>query len=496
MHSELLRRARAYETAHRPGAERLLPLFHATGGVGWINDPNGFSLYKGRVHLFFQYYPYTLHWGPMHWGHACTDDFVRWEYLPAALAPDAPFDRDGCFSGSAAELPDGRQLLLYTGVRKEPRPDGGEDEYQTQCVAVGDGIDYEKLPDNPVIDRKLLPPGGSARDFRDPKIWSDGDGFAAVAADLDADGLGQILRYRSEDGFRWRFDGVLSKNDGSLGGMWECPDFFTQDGRAVLIHSAHDMETALPEFHPGDGTVCHIGHLDAAGQLIDEHVQTMDYGLDFYAPQTLETTDGRRILIAWMQCWASAGFPPKGLPFFGQMTFPRELFLKDGRLCQQPVRELERYRRDPVRHVSVPVDTGKPLRLPGVEGRCLDLTLRVRPREKGLDAFRIRLAEDARYYTELCLLPREEKLRIDRLHSGLCADVNHLREMPVSFTSDGLTLRLLLDRWSLELFAGEGEQTAAQTIYTPLSAEGILFIAEGESLLDADCYTIKESDAP
>ena len=85
---------------------------------------------------------------------------------------------------------------------------------------------YEKLqnnikaPDNPVIDASLLPAGGSARDFRDPKLWREGESFFAVAADLDADGLGQILRYRSADGFAWRYDGILAKNDGSLGTMW------------------------------------------------------------------------------------------------------------------------------------------------------------------------------------------------------------------------------------------------------------------------------------
>lgn len=494
MNNELLQKVRAYESLRRPEAAASLPCFHATGGVGWINDPNGFSLYQGYAHLFFQYYPYDVHWGPMHWGHARTLDFVRWEYLPAALAPDEEYDRDGCFSGSAAELPDGRQLLFYTGVQKTQLPDGGTEEFQTQCVAVGDGVNYEKYRGNPVIDRTNMPPDVSRRDFRDPKIWREGEGFAAVVAALDSQERGQIQRYRSEDGFCWRFDGVVSRNDGSLGDMWECPDFFHLDGKDVLIHSAHDMQTALPEFHPGDGTVCHIGTLDAEGRLIDEQIQTLDYGLDFYAPQTLETSDGRRVLIAWMQCWASATFPPKGLPFFGQMTLPRELFLKDGRLCQRPVRELARFRSDPLCFEAVRVGD-QALRLPGVEGRCLDLTLRIRPVGEGFRAFYLRVAEGEGFYTELCLLPGERKLCIDRLHSGWPVDVNHLREMPVELPADGFVLRLLLDRWSLELFAGEGERTAAQTLYTPLSAAGISFRTDGEALLDVEKYEIT-ADSP
>ena len=46
MASELLRQARSYEEKNRPLVKQQLPLFHLTGGVGWINDPNGFSPYR------------------------------------------------------------------------------------------------------------------------------------------------------------------------------------------------------------------------------------------------------------------------------------------------------------------------------------------------------------------------------------------------------------------------------------------------------------------
>ena len=145
MTSDKLQQARSFETQYAafiPDAER--PAFHVTGAIGWINDPNGFSCYKGEYHLFFQYHPYSTEWGPMHWGHVKTRDFIRWERLPAAIAPDTDADRDGCFSGSAVELPDGRQMLMYTGVYRVRRPDGRMEEFQQQCVAFGDGVDYEK----------------------------------------------------------------------------------------------------------------------------------------------------------------------------------------------------------------------------------------------------------------------------------------------------------------------------------------------------------------
>ena len=171
MTSKMLQKARDFEKKYLPYTQSEQPRFHVTGGIGWINDPNGFAPYKGEYHLFFQYHPYDTKWGPMHWGHVKTRDFIHWERLPAALAPDTEYDRNGCFSGGAVELPDGRHLLMYTGVRCARRRNGKIDEYQTQCLAIGDGVDYEKLPCNPVIDASQLPEGGSVHDFRDPKIW-------------------------------------------------------------------------------------------------------------------------------------------------------------------------------------------------------------------------------------------------------------------------------------------------------------------------------------
>ena len=101
--------ARAYEQAAGGKIPReSRPAFHLTPLTGWMNDPNGFCYYHGQYHLFYQYNPYDTEWDAMHWGHAVSHDLLHWIYLPAALAPDASYDSYGCFSGSAAELPDGR----------------------------------------------------------------------------------------------------------------------------------------------------------------------------------------------------------------------------------------------------------------------------------------------------------------------------------------------------------------------------------------------------
>ncbi|MDE7248406.1 MAG: glycoside hydrolase family 32 protein, partial [Lachnospiraceae bacterium] len=167
MTSQKLREARKYEEIFdKCIKEEDRPDFHLSPRTGWMNDPNGFSFYNGKYHMFYQYYPYASHWGLMHWGHAVSSDLLHWEYLPAAMAPDEAYDRDGCFSGSAITLPDGKQLLMYTGVVNETQEDGSIREVQTQCIATGDGVNYEKYAGNPVLTEADLPEGCSRNDFR------------------------------------------------------------------------------------------------------------------------------------------------------------------------------------------------------------------------------------------------------------------------------------------------------------------------------------------
>lgn len=486
--------ARTYEKeAGNKIAEESRPKFHLSPYVGWMNDPNGFSYYNGEYHVFYQSNPYNTVWDAMHWGHAVSKDLLHWSYLPCAMAPDEPYDSYGCFSGSAVELPDGKHLLMYTGVRKEGGDHG--EELQTQCIAVGDGLNYKKQENNPVLDASDLPDGLSRNDFRDPKLWRETDGsYHCVVGARRKNKLGSILLFGSPDGFQWKFESTLVENDGSHGLMWECPDFFALDGKHVLLCSPQDMLPEGFEYHNGNGTLCLIGNYDASKKkFVPEQNQSIDYGIDFYATQTTLTPDGRRVMIAWMQNWDTCDQNgTKGRRWFGQMTLPRELSIENGRLYQKPIRELELYRSNKVEYKNVRFQ-GE-IRLDGIEGRLLDMELTIRPEDmsKMYQKFAVRFAQNEQYRTALSFRPYESILKIDRKFSGSRRAYIHQRRSLVSSKEGELKLRIILDRFSVEVFVNDGEQVMTATIMTDLAATGISFFVDGNIIMDVTKYDLFE----
>lgn len=490
MITQVLRDCRKYEEEKEQFiTEKERPAFHLSSRAGWMNDPNGFSYYKGQYHMFYQYHPFDSHWGPMHWGHAVSNDLLHWTYLPAAMAPDMPYDRNGCFSGCAIELPDGQHLLMYTGVIHEYTKSGEVREVQTQCLAFGDGMDYTKYEGNPVLTEKDLPLGGSRYAFRDPKIWKHADGsYRCLIANNRIGHGGRMLLYKSEDCIHWEFVKSLVENNYRLGLMWECPDFFELDGKQVLLASSQDMLPKGLEYHNGNGTFYMIGKYDQDEEVFKEETNhSIDYGIDFYAPQTVLTPDGRRIMIGWMQNWDTTGFQPEGCRWFGQMSIPRELFLRDGRLCQRPIRELEELRRDPVTYRDVALGK-EPVALSGIRGRCLDLEVEI---ERAQGTVTLSLAADEKHHTDLIYRPQESLLTLDRSMSGTRRAGADVCSTKVSDRDGNLRLRIVLDRFSVEVFVNGGEKALSMTLYSEEDADRIRFMAAAPAKLSVTAWQIR-----
>ncbi|MGI5958748.1 MAG: glycoside hydrolase family 32 protein [Massiliimalia sp.] len=480
--------ARDYEAVNRvEDAQR--PKFHATAPVGWCNDPNGWCCYQNQYHLFCQYHPYSTSWGPMHWAHLKTTDFLHWEQLPCALAPDTKQDENGCFSGGAIEW-DGKMVLLYTGVSQEQQDDGSLLEVQQQCLAVGDGIDFTKSAQNPVISYDMQPEHYSKQDFRDPYLFVKEGKLCALMGGRGKNGHGRLLVYTAETLEKWNFAGVVAENDGSLGSMWECPNLFTlEDRQFILISPQYNRQSADNRFHCGNDVVALVGHWNSltAPFQVEEYVP-IDAGFDFYAPQTLETVDGRRIMIGWMQNWDHC-YPSSQSKWYGQMSLPRELFWKDHCLCQRPVRELDSARTLRAQYDKVLLENDT-ISLEKVSGRVLDTEIQVDLGDHP-QRFGIRFACGDGFYTEVRFDFDDGILRLDRRHGGGVRDVLELKEVPLVSVEDQLDIRLVLDRYSAEIFLQNGRQVASMTLYdTPQSSQNIEFFSKGKSSFSVKAYDL------
>lgn len=486
MNSSLLEKARNYEKENIktiPVEQR--PTYHLSAPIGWINDPNGFSKYKGEIHLFYQYYPYETNWGPMHWGHAKSVDFIDWKYMPAAMAPDKQYDSIGVFSGSALE--DGeKHILMYTGVEEIVLTDGKKEVRQNQCIAIGDGNDYEKLEANPVIKAELLPGGSSLIDFRDPKIWKEDDTYYAVVGSLHQDGSGQIALFSSQDLKDWKFCSILDRSKNRYGKMWECPDFFSLGEKHILVVSPQDMLAEGLEFHAGNGVMFLYGTYDKADTAFRrEGVQSIDYGFDFYAPQTMQTEDGRRVMIAWMKSWET-NLKPEEFKWGSMMTIPRELEYRNGRILQSPVRELEKYYQNKVEYHSVSVQ--EETQLEGIQGRNIDITVEIEPGD--YNKFQIDFAKNDRFHSSLIYDKTEQVLTFDRTQAGHFRDVVNTRDVYVSENGGKIKLRLLIDKYSAEVFVNDGEQAITSLIYTDQAANEISFQSDRKTSISVIKYEI------
>ncbi len=461
------------------------PSYHVTPPIGWMNDPNGFSFYKDEYHLFYQFHPYYPKWGPMHWAHIRSKDLVSWEWLPIALAPDEDYDKDGCFSGAA--IVDGdRHVLIYTG-HVHPDPADREAVVQQQCMAYSeDGIHYEKLPNNPVITGDMLPEGSSREDFRDPSFIERAGCRYVLVANRGKDGCGRILVYRSDDLNAWEYCGVLCESGGSVGEMWECPDAFELDGEDVLLVSPMFLKQDGTEFSNMHSSVYRVGKMDfEKPAFTGGSYREIDHGLDFYAPQVLCAPDGRRIMIGWMQMWDRT-YPTEEMKhgWACTMTIPRELSLRDGRLIQRPIRELELYRKNHVFYSDVALNGD--ISLPGVEGTSIDLVLQVTLRDAQMFSVRLFCADDE--YAEVSWSGQDGRITFSRenIHTSVTGKEAHSVESR-SFQTDlqsTLDLRILLDRSTVEIFACSGRYASSNTVFPVKRGSGIRFSADGLAVID------------
>lgn len=463
--------------------ERYRPSLHFTTASSWINDPNGLVYYDGEYHLFYQNHPYSNEQGPMHWGHAVSRDLIRWEELSVAIYPDA---LGVIFSGSAViDWRDtagfGREAIvaMYTSHDDHAVPR----ERQSIAGSTDRGRTFTAYEGNPV----LMPPADTP-DFRDPHVfWYGGesDGYWVVVLAAGD----EVHFYRSDDLRTWTMTGRFGRSEGAHGGVWECPDLFP-----LLVEGSGETIWMLivginPGGHAGgSGTQYFVGHFDGAtfhNANSGDQVLWLDHGSDAYATQSWsDVTDGRRIVISWMSNWHYARTTPTS-PWRGSMTLPRTLharMIADGvRVVQRPVEELKGALEEVFALVDLPVRANSEGRLDCAPLRVFDLEvdlvlapevaragIRLRDGEQGV----VTIAWDA----------QREEVWIDRSASGVVdfnPDFGARHAAPLALVNGRLSLRIVVDAASVELFANDGIACITDSVYPHTGDWGIALFAEG-----------------
>lgn len=469
-----------YDEQHRPQ-------FHFSPPQQWMNDPNGMVYYDGEYHFFYQHYPDSNVWGPMHWAHAVSKDLVHWENLPIALYPDslgyifsgsAVVDRNNTSGFGKDGKPPLVAMFTYHDMAGEK---AGRKNYQSQAIAYSNdrGRSWTKYAGNPV-----LPNPGNVKDMRDPKlVWDDGSKQWIVALAVGD----HIEFWGAPDLKKWTRLSDFGKESGAHGGVWECPDLFsikvdgTSGKKWVLIVN---INPGAP--NGGSGTQYFVGGFDGKtftpdpGFVKDTEKGKgvwLDYGKDNYAGVTFSDvpeTDGRRILMGWMSNWEYATVVPTKHWRSGA-TLPVSLVLKNTkqgfRLVPQPIKELENLRTKPFELSKTAIDgildlTTKTGFSPAQSEWILDFDMTEAPSAH----FGIELSNTKGEIYRIGFDGAKNQFFSDRTKSGdhsfSKTFASGIHTAPRFSTDKTLSLHLFFDVASAELFVDDGS-TAMTDLYFP-----------------------------
>lgn len=446
-------------------AEPLRPQFHFTAAENWINDPNGLVCYDGVYHLFFQHNPAGRESANKSWGHATSPDLVHWTQHETVLYPD---ELGEVWSGSAvvdANNTSGFQrgeekpiVLIYTAAGGITKASAGKQFTQCLAYSADGGKTWQKYERNPVLAHVR-------GQNRDPKVlWNEPIRRWVMVLYLEGN---DFALFASPDLKNWS-----KLQTFTVAGCDECPDLFEipierEAGKTAWVFMAANGKYVVGqfdgrEFKPDDN---------------DFRAISSDYWREFYAGQTFSNMpDGRRVQIAWLR---DGKYP--GMPFNQQLSFPTTLTLHrtaNGlRLHRLPVKEIELLRDEEMRVTDAMIDSSG-TKLNDLSGDAFDIHAI------------IEVGQAKRITWRICGQP----IAFDadaRVVSVLNASA------PLAPIDGRITLRMLIDRTSMEVFGNDGEVSlsgcylpAGKAVVEPptISTEG-----GAARLVSCEAYTLKSA---
>ncbi|MEE8045838.1 MAG: glycoside hydrolase family 32 protein, partial [Dehalococcoidia bacterium] len=355
---EQMQRWRA--SRERLAADKHRPTYHFSPPENFMNDPNGLCQWRGLFHLFYQFRGDGE--DRVHWGHAVSEDLVRWKDLPTALYPDQEND---CFSGQTL-VEDDRVIAMYHGTQAGNAIATASDDLL---------VEWEKHPDNPVIP--IVPideASGSPYRVFDPCIWKEDDGYYALSGvfkngERSIDCVGVVHLFRSTDLTSWDYVGELIAGDYNTepGEDYAVPNFWPiGNGKHMLLFFSHKR-----------GGQYFVGDYDKATHrfTVDYHGRLNNGPLavgSLHAPSATVDDSGRFLAIFNVK----ESREPQG--WSDIMTLPAHLSLRDDNsLSIQPVAELESLRGERSTAADVVVGAGEEIALYSISGDAIEIRMTI-----------------------------------------------------------------------------------------------------------------------
>ncbi|WP_429959800.1 sucrose-6-phosphate hydrolase [Enterococcus sp. AZ196] len=427
--------------------------YHIQPRSGLLNDPNGFSYYNGKWHLFYQSYPFgTIH-GLKSWYHVESKDLISWEEKGAAIVPDGPFDSHGAYSGSAIPAKDGLKLFYTGNVRSQ---DWERRSYQLGAVMDLNGA-VAKNP-KPLI---AAPPKGYTQHFRDPQVFRFEDCFYMILGAQKIGETGEILIYRSVDLEDWELLGPLNFTDQTMGYMIECPHLVGLTKTPILLFCPQGLDQSLLAYDNLNPNCYLIGeHFDLEkGEFqAKSFLKNLDDGFDVYATQAIDAPDGRTLAVSWL------GLPESQYPvckdkWTNCLSLVKELTVIDGELHQYPVEELQLYKQ--LIHQSSSALEGKELKHQ-LEENCYEYELLI---EEGSGT--LHLFSDSGMNRSLAIRFDTAKgtVTVDRSMVGeRIKESNSIRQTSLP-PNKAIKMNIFVDFSSIEIFFNDGIKVLSALVF-------------------------------
>jgi sucrose-6-phosphate hydrolase SacC (GH32 family) len=412
------------------------------GGPSAPGDPNAAFHLDGVYHLhYILQHPFQGK-NSFSFVHVSSPDMLHWRWHRTILQPS--FTGHGMFSGTGFLTKEGNPAVIYHGQ--------GSGRNQIAIARDRRLEDWEK----PYPVEPLTAEGKPAPiPHWDPDCFLIGDTYYAISG-----GRNPALM-KSVDLKRWTYVGNFLKHELPkviLGEDVSCGNFFPLGRKWMLLCISHAL-----------GCRYYVGDWDArAEQFVPQKHGRMNWRRenqplydvvyrDFFAPESVLTPDGRRVMWAWCATL------DKQIDRKTLQSLPRELSLAaDGTLRIKPLRELESLRYDPVTFRDLKVSPAASntqgrfatRRLADLDGNALEIRIVIERSQAERKRFGFEVfAADGNAGLPVLIQPESGTLRTGTTEAPF--SVSGLAE------GEDVELRIYIDKYLVEVFANNRQAMIA-----------------------------------